>query len=111
MAHAPLVLELWAHHVGDQLIVFEHLRPRTHLPHALRADEVVLVRVLVLVGLEPELHVADGVVRLDRDGVEDALACEEREERENGMKVSVVVVWGIKSRREACGEYVRMARE
>ena len=57
-------------------VVAQHLRASTHLPHTLGTDQVVLVRVLVLPRLEPQLHVADGVVRLNGDGVEDTLAVE-----------------------------------
>ena len=51
-----------------RLVVLEHLGTGAHLPSALGPDDVVLGRVLTLVHLEPQLHVAHRVVGLRRHG-------------------------------------------
>ena len=51
-----------------RLVVLEDLGARAHLPSALGTDDVVLGRVLALVHLEPQLHVAHRVVGLRRRG-------------------------------------------
>ena len=54
--------------LAARLVVLEDLGARAHLPSALGTDDVVLGRVLALVHLEPQLHVAHRVVGLRRRG-------------------------------------------
>mmetsp|Transcript_28225 Transcript_28225/g.93817 ORF Transcript_28225/g.93817 Transcript_28225/m.93817 type:complete len:240 (+) Transcript_28225:72-791(+) len=74
--HEPLVFKPLTHHLRDDDLVAQHFGASPHLPAALRPDKVVLRRVLSLVKVEPQLHVANRVISLDRDRLEDALTIE-----------------------------------